>query len=142
MILVNAYVSANVTSPFYGANSARICDSTTNSCKCSTTTEQCTGETICNTDGACQGKYRNLNNFNDKPKTMIHSNIIFVINPIYFLFIHEHILLITLQQQSNPGKITNLAPGKLLLANCIHATYRECMTTTATVLFLFLKFQE
>ena len=51
---INAYVSANL---FYGANSARICDSTTNSCKCSTTTEQCTGETICNTDGTCQGKY-------------------------------------------------------------------------------------
>ena len=70
LLEVNAYVSANFISPFYGANSARICDSTTNSCKCSTTTEQCTGETICNTDGACQGKYRNLNNFNDKPKTI------------------------------------------------------------------------
>ena len=28
----------------------------------------------------------------------------------------------TLRQQSNHGKITNLAPGKLLFANCIHAT--------------------
>ena len=51
-----------------------------------------------------------------------HFDIIFVINPIYFLFIHEHILRITLQQQSNPGKITNLAPGKLLLNNCMYET--------------------
>ena len=26
-----------------------------------------------------------------------------------------------LQQQSNPGKIINIAPGKLFLDNCIHA---------------------
>ena len=47
----------NYTSPFHAANSARVCDSTTNDCKCSTTTAQCTGETICNTGGTCQGKY-------------------------------------------------------------------------------------
>ena len=51
---------------------------------------------------------------------IVQSNIIFVLNPIYFLFIHEQILLITLQQQSNPEKITNLAPGKLLLDNCMY----------------------
>ena len=67
---------------------------------------------------------RNLNGINDKPqkKIIVHSNIIFVINPIYFCFIHEHILLIMLQQQSNPGKLTNLAPGKLLLDNCMYET--------------------
>ena len=40
---------------------------------------------------------KNLNNFVDKPN-IVHSNIILVINPIYFRFIHEQILLITLQQ--------------------------------------------
>ena len=49
----NAYVSDK----FRDANSLQICDSKTNHCKCSTTTEQCTGGTICNTHGACQGKY-------------------------------------------------------------------------------------
>ena len=52
---VNAYVSDNL---FYAINSARICDSATNKCKCSATTEQCTGETTCNTDGSCQGKHK------------------------------------------------------------------------------------
>ena len=52
---VNAYVSES----FYTVNSARICDSTNNQCKCSATTEQCTGETICYTGGTCQGKYKN-----------------------------------------------------------------------------------
>ena len=55
-------------------------------------------------------------------RNIVHSNIILVINPIYFRFIHEHILLITLQQQSNPGKITNLAPGKLLLNKSMYET--------------------
>ena len=54
---VNAYVSDN---QFYTANSARICDSATNKCKCSATIEQCTGEKICNKGGTCQGKYKIL----------------------------------------------------------------------------------
>ena len=34
---------------------------------------------------------------------------------------HEQILLTTLQQQSNPGKIINIEAGKLFLDNCIYA---------------------
>ena len=41
---------------FYRANSARYCDSATNTCKCSATAEQCTGQTTCSEDGSCQGK--------------------------------------------------------------------------------------
>ena len=52
-----AYVSANITSSFYTANSARICDRVDNTCTCSATTEKCTGEAICNIEGTCQGKY-------------------------------------------------------------------------------------
>ena len=92
------------------ANSARII---TNECKCSATTVKCTEDSICNTGGTCEGKYKQ--SYQYYPYAKIHSKIILVMNPIYFHFIHEQILLITLQQQSNPGKITNLAPGKLLL---------------------------
>ena len=47
------FVSGN---EFYSANSAQYCDITTNTCKCSATTEQCTGQTTCSEDGSCQGK--------------------------------------------------------------------------------------
>ena len=57
MIKFMTYVSANITSSFYTANSARICDRVNNTCICSATTEKCTEEAICNTEGTCQGKY-------------------------------------------------------------------------------------
>ena len=47
------FVSEN---QFYRANSARYCDSKTNTCKCSATAEKCTGQTTCSEDGSCQGK--------------------------------------------------------------------------------------
>lgn len=61
--------------------------------------------------------------------------------PNHFFVIHKHILSMALRQQSNLGKITSLALGKLSLRNCIHATL-QCLTTSATVLFHVMNFQE
>ena len=154
----NAYVSAN----FYAVNSARICDRVNNTCICSATTEKCTGEAICNTEGTCQGKYDKYSKYQPSPEkwktcsvllvfhisNILPSNIKFVINPIFFFLIYHEILLITLRQQSNPQQIINVAPGKLLLDFCISAVpsskniYQELMATRSTTLSLFITFQE
>ena len=44
---------------FETANSASYCETTTNECKCSATSEQCIGLDICSKEGVCEGKYEN-----------------------------------------------------------------------------------
>ena len=74
---------------------------------------------------------------------ILSSNIKFVINPIFFFLIYQQILLITIRQQSNPQKIINVAPGKLLLDCCIYAIpSSKKMATRSTTLSLFITFQE
>ena len=68
MIKFMTYVSANITSSFYTANSARICDRVDNTCTCSATTEKCTGEAICNIEGTCQGKYDKYSKYQPSPE--------------------------------------------------------------------------
>ena len=98
----------------------------------------CTGAEICSKDGTCKGNHNEIIKMH---LVIIHSNIIFVINPIYFLFIHEHTLQITLQQQSNPEKITNLAPGKLLLDNCMYELFYQGYMQEKIHTILFFNFR-
>ena len=72
---------------YYSANSASHCNPENGACKCSVMNEQCTELQICSKDGACEGMYNLFIKTYIVPSiSSVHSNIMFGINPILFLF--------------------------------------------------------
>ena len=58
---------------FYIANSASYCDGQQGTCKCSATTERCTGQDLCSKNGTCEGKVKKSQfEYSNMPNICLH----------------------------------------------------------------------